>query len=108
MQSSQRIRSRPGRRQSGASSGSPGGRLPALLEVLTPDAVTRWPHPASRSRVRELHQGLRELSGGPPTYLIDRIVGEGDVWVAELYADYGDQRWFTASICEFDGERMRG
>lgn len=28
------------------------------------------------------------------------------MWVAELAADYGDERWYTVSIIEFDGSRI--
>lgn len=80
---------------------------PTLLEVLTPGAVTRWPQ--SGEQVTGAMSCIRvyeNYPGGPPTYSIERIVGEGDVWVAQLIADYGDQRWFTASICEFEGDRI--
>jgi hypothetical protein len=35
-----------------------------------------------------------------------RISGDGDVWVAELVADYHSERWHAVSIIEFDGPRI--
>jgi len=37
---------------------------------------------------------------------VERISGGGDTWVAELAAEYGDERWHTVSIIEFDGPRI--
>ena len=37
---------------------------------------------------------------------MERISGGGDTWVAELAAEYGDERWHTVSIIEFDGPRI--
>ena len=48
----------------------------------------------------------QDYPGGPPPFRIERISGAGDVWVAELVADYGAERWYTVSIIEFDGSRI--
>ena len=83
------------------------GDYSTLLEVLTPDAVTRWPQSGEQvTGAMSCILVYENYPGGPPTYQVDRIVGAGDVWVAQLIADYGAQRWFTASICEFDGDRI--
>ena len=83
------------------------GDYPVLLELLTPDAITRWPQSSERItgamacvRVYENYQG------GPPTYRVGRITGDGDVWVAELVADYGEQRWHVVSVIEFQGHQI--
>ena len=83
------------------------GDYPALLEVLTPDAITRWPQSGERitgamSCVR-VHENY---PGDPPRYRVQRISGHGDTWVAELDAVYGDERWYIVSIIEFDGSRI--
>ena len=44
--------------------------------------------------------------GGPPVYRVQKIAGDGDLWVAELVADYGAERWYAASVFEFDGPRI--
>jgi hypothetical protein len=83
------------------------GDYPVLLEVLTPDAITRWPQ--SEERITGAMACLRvyeKYPGGPPRYRVQRISGGGDVWVAEVVADYGDERWYMASIIEFEGSRI--
>jgi len=85
------------------------GDYSSLLELLTPDAITRWPQSSERmtgalSCVR-VHENY---PGGPPSYRIARISGGGNVWVAELVADYGDDRWHVVSVIEFDGPRISG
>jgi hypothetical protein len=83
------------------------GDYSTLLEVLAPDAITRWPQSSERitgalSCVR-VHENY---PGGPPVSRIERISGEGNFWVAELAADYGDDRWHVVSVIEFDGPRI--
>ena len=51
-------------------------------------------------------QVYRNYPGGPPRQQVSRVSGDGDVWVAELVADYGSERWHTVSVIEFDGPRI--
>ena len=83
------------------------GDYAVLQKVLTPDAITRWPQSSEQItgamaciRVRESYPGEA------PKYRVERITGAGDTWVAELVGDYGDERWYTVSICEFEGPRI--
>ena len=83
------------------------GDSATLLEILTPDAVTRWPQSGERitgalSCVR-VHENY---PGGPPSYQFVRISGTGDTWVAEMTMKYGDEPWYGVSIIEFDGPRI--
>lgn len=78
-----------------------------LTALLTADAVTRWPQSGERItgamsciRVHEMYPG------GPPTFRVNRITGAGDVWTAELIAQYGDERWYSLSVIEFRGARI--
>jgi hypothetical protein len=83
------------------------GDYPVLLEVLTPDAITRWPQSGERmTGAMSCVRVYQNYPGGPPTYRLQRISGEGDIWVAELVGDYGDDRWHMVSILEFDGARI--
>jgi hypothetical protein len=83
------------------------GDHPVLLEVLTPDAITRWPQSGERiTGAMACVRVYENYPGGPPTYLVKRISGSGDVWVAELVADYGHERWHAVSVIEFDGPRI--
>jgi ketosteroid isomerase-like protein len=83
------------------------GDYPVLLEVLTPDAITRWPQSSERiTGAMACVRVYENYPGGPPTYSVQRITGDGDVWVAELVADYGDVRWHVVSVIEFEGQRI--
>jgi SnoaL-like protein len=83
------------------------GEYSVLQEVLQPDAVTRWPQSSERmTGAMACVRVYANYPGGPPKYEVQRISGEGDVWVAELAADYGGERWHTVSIIEFDGPRI--
>ena len=48
-------------------------------------------------------EGMREMQrnfpGGPPKMRLQRLAGEGDVWVAELASDYGDERGGVFNVC---------
>jgi len=83
------------------------GDYAALQEILTADAVTRWPQTGERmTSALSCVRVYENYPGGPPTYVVQRVSGGGDVWVAELLADYGAERWYTVSLIEFDGLRI--
>ena len=83
------------------------GDYPILLEVLTPDATTRWPQSGElMTGAMSCVRVYQNYPGGPPKYQVRRISGGGDAWVAELVADYGDERSYTVSIIEFEGSRI--
>ncbi len=78
-----------------------------LTELLLPDAVTHWPQTGERITGAQACIRVYEgYPGGPPRLRIERIVGSGDVWVAQFEADYGSERWYGFSICEFRGPRI--
>ena len=83
------------------------GDSDTLLQLLTPDAVTRWPQ--SGERVTGAMACVRiyeNYPGGPPNYRVKRVSGAGETRVAELVADYGQDRWYVVSLVEFEGERI--
>lgn len=83
------------------------GDYATLLEVLTPDAVTRWPQTGEQiTSAMACVRIYESYPGGPPSYRVERVTGTGDTVVAELVADYGPDRWYVVSICEFDGSRV--
>jgi SnoaL-like domain len=41
----------------------------------------------------------RNFPGGPPDMQLQRLAGEGDVWVAELESEYGEQRGGVFKVC---------
>lgn len=83
------------------------GDAAVLHELLTPDAITRWPQSSERiTGAMACVQVHANYPGGPPTHRVERITGEGNTWVAELVADYGDERWHIVSVIEFEGPRI--
>jgi hypothetical protein len=83
------------------------GDYAVLQEVLTADAITRWPQTGERmTSAMSCIRVYENYPGGPPTYAVHRISGGGDLWVAELVSDYSDGRWFTVSVIEFDGAQI--
>jgi SnoaL-like domain len=78
-----------------------------LREVLTPNAITRWPQSGEQiTGAMACINVYANYPGGPPKARIERIVGEGDVWVAEMISDYGTEQWSVISICEFEGPQI--
>ena len=78
-----------------------------LLEILTPDAVTRWPQSGERiTGAMSCVRIYENYPGGPPRFRIARVSGAGDICVAELVMTYGEEPWFGVSIVEFEGPRI--
>jgi hypothetical protein len=83
------------------------GDYATLEAVLTPDAVTRWPQSGEQvTGAMSCIRIYKDYPGGPPAYQVRSVTGDGDVWVAELVVDYGTDRWFVASVSEFEGSRI--
>jgi hypothetical protein len=83
------------------------GDSAVLHEVLTPGAITSWPQSGERiTGAMSCALVYANYPGGPPSQRVQRISGDGKVWVAELVADYGEERWHTISVFEFDGPRI--
>jgi hypothetical protein len=84
------------------------GDYAVLQEVLTPDAITRWPQSGERmTGAMSCVKVYENYPGGPPSdSAVRRISGGGRTWVAELVADYGDGRWYTVSVIEFAGAQI--
>ena len=83
------------------------GDYAVLQEVLTPDAITRWPQSGERmTGAMSCVQVYENYPGEPPAYAVHRISGGGATWVAELVADYSDGRWYTVSVIEFEEEQI--
>jgi hypothetical protein len=79
----------------------------SLRELLAPTAVTSWPQSGETITGAEACIRVYEnYPGGPPVLEVERIIGSGDVWVAESAAQYGVEPWFVTSIFEFEGEQI--
>ena len=83
------------------------GDSATLLEILTPDAITRWPQSGERiTGAMSCVRIYENYPGGPPRYRFERITGAGDTWVAEMVLMYGEEPWYGVSIVEFEGPRI--
>src|SRR6188474_2805529 len=83
------------------------GDSATLLEILTPDAVTRWPQSGERiTGAMSCVRIYENYPGGPPRFRFERISGAGDTGIAEMVMTYGDDPWFGVSIVEFEGPRI--
>ena len=83
------------------------GDYPTLETILTPGSVTRWPQSGETiTGATGCVRVYQNYPGGPPSYRLERISGDGFVWVAELVADYGPERWHIVSVFEFEGTRI--
>ena len=78
-----------------------------LIKLLAADAVTRWPQSGERiTGAMSCVRVYENYPGGPPQYRVNRIVGDGDVWAAELVSEYDGERWYALSVVEFQGLRI--
>ena len=83
------------------------GDSTALQAVLTADAITRWPQSGERiTGPTSCALVYASYPGGPPSFSVERVSGDGDVWVAELAAEYEGERWHTVSVMQFEGWRI--
>jgi ketosteroid isomerase-like protein len=82
------------------------GDAAGAVEGLAEDFVQDWPQSGERLHGREACFNVnRNYPGGPPTGVFRRILGDGDVRVAELEMRYGDTKSFVTSVFEFrDGQ----
>jgi hypothetical protein len=70
------------------------GDYAVLQEVLTTNAITRWPQSGERmTNAMSCIRVYENYPGRPPSYAVQRISGGGEVWVAELKSDYSDERF---------------
>jgi hypothetical protein len=70
--------------------------------------VIEWPQSGEIIRGRQNIRQLRQAYPNPPTATLRRIVGSGDLWVAEMLFDYDGDRYYTILIHEYhDGQVVR-
>jgi hypothetical protein len=76
-----------------------------------PDCLIDIPQSGERFDREGMRELQRSFPGGPPAMQLDRLAGEGEVWVAELTSDYGEERGGIYKVCvilEFaDGKIIR-
>jgi SnoaL-like domain len=80
-------------------------------ELRHTECVIDIPQSGERFDREGMLEMQRNFPGGPPDMRLQRLAGEGDVWVAELESEYGEQRGGVFNVCvilEFkDGKIVR-
>jgi hypothetical protein len=70
-------------------------------EIYREDAVLDYPQSGERIRGREKIQESRMVQPSKKRFSVQRIVGEGELWVTELVLTYDGIPSYTVSIMEF-------
>ena len=77
-------------------------------EIRHVDYVMEMPQSGERIRGRDNMRAMQEAFPKPPKGTLRRIVGGGDLWVAEGKNDYGDEVWHWVIVVELkDGKILR-
>ena len=85
---------------------SAAGDADAEHDIYDDDAVCDYPQSGERILGRRNLQALRSHHPGKPSgFEVERILGEGNLWISEYTILYGERRAYTVSIMEFrDGK----
>jgi SnoaL-like domain len=70
------------------------------------DAVLEYPQSGERIRSRRNIQITRTQQPSKKRFVIQRIIGRGDLWVTEYILTYDGKPSYTVSIMEFSGEKV--
>ena len=77
-------------------------------EIYCEDAVLHYPQSGERIRGRYKIQESRTVQPSEKRFAVQRIIGDGDLWVTELVLIYDGVPSYTVSIMEFsDGKVAR-
>jgi len=72
------------------------------------DAVLDYPQSGERTRGRRNIQGQRASQPNKKQFVVQRIIGGGNLWITELVLTYDSKPFYTVSIMEFrDGKVAR-
>jgi SnoaL-like domain len=71
-----------------------------------PDFQADMPQSGERFSTREKLREMQRAFPDPPKITLRRVVGEGDVWVAEATSDYSGRRYHTVLILEMREDRI--
>jgi hypothetical protein len=77
-------------------------------EIYREDAVLHYPQSGERILGRSKIQESRTLQPNKKRFAVQRIIGDGDLWVTEFVLSYDGEPSYTVSIMEFrDGKVAR-
>ncbi len=70
------------------------------------DAVLEYPQSGERTRGRRNIQNQRASQPSKKRFVIQRIIGGGDLWITEFILTYDGKPSYTVSIMEFRNDRV--
>lgn len=70
------------------------------------DAVLEYPQSGERIRGRRNIQITRSIQPNKKRFTVQRIIGDGDLWVTEFVLSYDGKPSYTVSIMEFRGDKV--
>jgi ketosteroid isomerase-like protein len=70
------------------------------------DALLDYPQSGERTRGRRNIQNQRASQPSNKRFSVQRIIGNGDLWVTEFILTYDGKPSYTVSIMEFTGEKV--
>ena len=75
-------------------------------EIYREDAVLHYPQSGERIRGRHNMQEGRTVQPSEKRFAVQRIIGDGDLWVTEFVLSYDGKPSYTVSIMEFSGGKV--
>jgi hypothetical protein len=75
-------------------------------EIYREDAVLHYPQSGERIRGRDKIQESRTVQPNKKRFSVQRIIGDGDLWVTEFVLSYDGAPSYTVSIMEFSGGKV--
>jgi ketosteroid isomerase-like protein len=83
------------------------GDVDGMDDLFTEDVVMDWPQSGERVVGSDNRRAIYHAFPSLPTITPRRIVGEGDLWVAEATLDYGGGAVYrTVFVFEMRGDRI--
>ena len=70
-------------------------------EIYRDDAVLHYPQSGERIRGRHNIQESRTVQPSEKRFAVQRMIGNGDLWVTEFVLSYDGKPSYTVSIMEF-------
>jgi ketosteroid isomerase-like protein len=76
-------------------------------EIYSEDAVLHYPQSGERIRGRRKIQESRTVQPSEKRFTVQRIIGDGDLWVTEFVLSYDGVPSYTVSIMEIQRRKGR-
>jgi hypothetical protein len=85
---------------------SDGNDLQAEHEIYRDDAVLDYPQSGERIHGRHNIQESRTVQPSRKRFLVQRILGNGDLWITELVLTYDGVPSYTLSVMQFEDSKV--